>query len=165
MASSLEILNAARIQFLLYPPECIIVQTATTSTIATGLGWTSVGFADGAVIDNYTSHSNVTNNTRVTIQVAGWYTVGGAVCYAPNATGVRGARCSKNGTAIQGSAIIVNNVGGVVDTSVDTAAPRDVQCAVGDYIELQTNQTSGANLATAIAADLGTFLQVKFSHF
>ena len=164
---SFEALNTADIDFLFNPPTAVLTQTATTTSIPTGLSpWTSVAFSDtaGVMIDNYSGHSTGTNPSRYTVVVAGWYTVSGAVCYAANATGVRGARCAKNGTAIQGTGISITNVGAGTATAV-ASAPRDVRCAVGDYLELQGVQNSGGALATSINADLDSMFQVRFIHF
>lgn len=150
MASSLEILNAASIQFLRNAPLTVLsspaAQTLTTSTI-TSIIWST------PVLDNYTAWA-AGNPTRVTPKVAGWYEINGAVGFAPNATGIRIAQLSKNG---------VTTLGQSTTTNVTASFNAVVQISglvlfngSTDYVELQADQNSGAGLAT-LASSLTSF--------
>ena len=80
-------------------------------------------------------------------QVAGWYRLDGLGVFAQNTTGIRGTKFTKNGsTTIIGSENVISaNVAFVAITP--TLAW--VQASVGDYVELQVYQNSGAALSTS----------------
>lgn len=160
MAGSLDVLNMSDIAFLKNPPSFngtqISVQSVANST------WTSM-VLDSSQYDNYNGHSNTINNSRYTCVVPGWYTVSGVVAFAANSTNARASRISINGNPYAALCTFVNTVPGL---PVSTPTPvRDVQLAVGDYIEVQGWQNSGGALNTALATDVGTGLWVRFSHF
>lgn len=146
--------------FLLNPPICNAIQ-ATFQTVSTGL-WTPLTL-DSTVVDSYGMHSNSTNNSRATAQVAGWHLVSAASCWVSNATGWRGIRILKNGsTAIAGSGTeITANSSGV--TAIATPSVF-VYLNVGDYVEGEGYQTSGANLATSVNNDANCALTVIWLH-
>lgn len=94
-------------------------------------------------------HSNSTNSSRITAQVAGPYYVCGAVRFLSNATGDRKAAIRKNsgGSSSGGT----RQVG-----AIHRAAPGDVteiplativELGVGDYVELFAFQSSGGALS------------------
>lgn len=153
--------NRDALNFLINPPICNATQ-ATLQAIATAT-WTSVSL-DSTTVDSYGGHSNSTNNSRYTAQVAGWYVVNGSVCWAANATGWRGARTAKNGTAVVGSAteIQANTIAAAL-TTIATASVI-VYLNAGDYVETQGYQTSGANLNTAVNADANCALTAVWLH-
>lgn len=165
MADSLSILNATTNQFLLNPPVFMAYQTTTATSMANAFTWTSVAFSDtaGVVEDNYTGHSTVTNPSRYVVKVPGTYVVSGVVAFTANATGFRGSRLAKNGTALLGSASVGINAGGGIATVFATPT-IEVVCAVNDYIEVQGIQQSGGALNTNLGTDLNSMLYVKFSH-
>lgn len=140
-------LNSLRdaVLFALNPPEAVLYQAAAQS-IPNG-AWTAVG-QDSTTIDTYGGHSNSTNNSRYTAQVAGTVWVRGTAGFAANATGVRGGAIYKNGAEIEGhtQAVFAPTGGGY-----QTVQPvfDEVQLAVGDYVELFVYQSSGAALNTS----------------
>lgn len=145
--------------FLLNPPDFVGVQN-TAQSIPSG-AWTAVSL-DTSQIDSYGGHSNVTNSSRYTAQVAGWYTCCGVSEMATNASGDRAVRLQVNGTAVKGAAALVGPYSG---NGVALPTPtRDVYLNVGDYVEVATFQTSGGALSTAVSADLCSALWVRFSH-
>lgn len=99
---------------------------------------------DSATIDTYGGHSNVTNSSRYTAQLAGWYLVGAEYAAAANATGLRLVRISKNGAYASPSQTVVATAGTGLDTNIQTVTI--VQLAVGDYVEATVYQTSGGAL-------------------
>ena len=154
-------LNSLRdaLNFLLNVPACFVTQSATQSL--TSSAWTALTY-DQSVFDSYGGHSNSTNNSRYTAQVAGWYLVFGCACFAANATNQRGAAVAKNGTRIQGAA-------GFTQTTslLSPATPSPPTIAflnAGDYVEVQAYQNSGGALATASGTDLDSSMTVVWIH-
>lgn len=156
MASSLEILNAANVQFLRNTPLTVVntpaAQTLTSGTTASII-WSTPTF------DNYTAWV-VGTPSRVTPKVAGWYEINGAVGFAPNATGIRIVQLAKNGVTTLAQST-TSNVGGGFNCVVQISALVQFNGST-DYVELQADQTSGAGLATL--SQLLTSLSVQWVH-
>lgn len=100
---------------------------------------------DTNAVDTYNGHSTVTNNTRYTAQVAGWYECIGSFSFASNATGFRVGEIFKNGAVL--SPEVQSNV--AVPGAGTYAAQVDhlVFLAVGDFVEMRVDQGSGAALS------------------
>lgn len=161
MASTLEILNFVNSTFALNPPSFVGYQS-NSQTLGNAT-WTSLSL-DTSSYDNYNGHSNSTNNSRYTAQIAGWYTCCGV--YAPsagNSSGFRAVRLTVNGNAVLGGA----SYSGQPTTSEDSPVTptKDVFLNAGDYVEVQGWQNTGGNYGTAINSDLRSGLWVRFSHF
>jgi len=154
-------LNSVRdgLTFLLNPP-LVRVNQNTVQTLTTAV-WTSIN-QDATTVDSYGMHSNVTNNSRATAIVAGWYWVSGAVAFAASATGTRGARLAVNGTAIQGTAQFVPPTAAGSLAIAAVSVPLFLN--VGDYVEVQGVQNSGGNLNTLAASDLDSTLALIWAH-
>lgn len=136
---------AASNTFLTTPPFAVLVQTAaqtvTTSTLA------PIAF-DTTVVDPDGGHSNVTNNSRYTCQVAGWYLVIGSIAWATSATGNRITQLTKNGSnPLGGGSTTVAAAGAANNPSIQ--ASFFFSLAVGDYVEVVGFQAAGGNLNTA----------------
>lgn len=155
-------LNSVRdaLLFLLNPPLLETTQAAA-QTLTNGV-WAAIA-QDATGTDTYGMHSNVTNNTRATAQVAGWYWPSGAVAFASNTAGARGARFAKNGTAVAGTAAFGSalNVAGATGYG---AVSLPISLGVGDYVEIQGYQTSGGNLNTFTSSDVNSSLALFFLH-
>jgi hypothetical protein len=162
MANTLEILNFVNTSFAMNPPSFVGYQS-TTQTL-TNAAWTSLSL-DSSSYDNYVGHSNSTNNSRYTAQIAGWYTCCGV--YAPqagNSSGFRAVRLATNGTStVLGGASYSGQPTTAEDSPVTPT--KDVFLNVGDYVEVQGWQNTGGNYNTAINSDLRSGLWVRFSHF
>ena len=139
--------NAFRdaLNFLLNPPEARVYGNAVQA-IANN---TNTALAcDTTVFDTYTMHSNVTNNTRVTAQVAGTYLCIGCYGSAPNAAGGRDIQFAVNGVA-QGEP--------QGNWDVNQANFHIIQVVslivlnAGDYVEVWGLQNSGGALNTIAA--------------
>lgn len=111
--------------------------------------WTAITF-QLEYADNVGGHSTVTNTSRYTSTVDGYYEVSGAVCLAATSAGSGWARWARNGTEWPGSGTNMVNT-----TSQMLLPARTVIIAlgVGDYVELQGFQLSGGNLDTFVATD------------
>jgi hypothetical protein len=141
--------------FMLGKPIAYLRQTAAqTLTTATN---TLLTF-DTEDIDRDNGHSTTTNTSRYTAQTAGWYFITGAASFVGNATGTRVARFLINGTAL-------NAGGNITSATLNTntcVAPISnfVYLNVGDYLEIQVQQSSGANLNTYVTAPYQSFMSV-----
>lgn len=154
-------LNSLRdaVTFALNPPILSVTQT-TVQTLTTGV-WTAISM-DATVVDSYGMHSNVTNNTRATAIVVGWYLVSGAVAFAASATGTRGARFAVNGSVVQATAQFGPPT--AAGSLAIAAVSKLIFLNVGDYVEIQGVQNSGGNLNTLMATDLDSSLTLDWRH-
>jgi hypothetical protein len=161
MADTAAVLALVQSQFAVNKPSFFGYQNTVQSLANTA--WTPLSI-DASVDDNYAGHSNSTNNSRYTAQVAATYRVSG--CYAPaaNATGFRAVRLIKNGsTILLGSGLYSPPISGA-EIGVPTPSAL-VALAVGDYVEVQGWQSSGGNLNTILDVDLRCSFTVTFEHF
>jgi hypothetical protein len=118
---------------------------ALANNTDTALSW------DTEDVDSHSGHDLVTNPTRYTIQLAGWYQLTGGCGWPTNATGRRTLVWRKNGAVINASS--ASWVAGTAVTHSIPARPIIVSCAVNDYIELYARQESGGSLDTTTGAD------------
>jgi len=122
---------------------CSVYRTTTQAISDSTV--TAIGF-DAEEVDTDGMHDNATNNSRITIQLAGKYFVFGQIDYESNVgstTDARHARIHKNGAEFLTSAndFVLNNTGlCVMQVSVL------MSLAVNDYLELNAYQVSGGNL-------------------
>jgi hypothetical protein len=110
-------------------------QTLTTGVITT-LNWNTETRDDGGL------HDNVTNNSRLTAQVAGWYDIFATIAFASNATGRRLAGLLLNGATEIGRGEIPAGSTGFIALSVKVSYYLNI----GDYVVIYGFQTSGGNL-------------------
>lgn len=127
-------------------PHAFLRATANQS-IPTGV-WTAVNL-DTEDDDTHGGHSTVTLTSRYTATVAGDYRVQGRGSFASNATGSRGVRIAKGGTAVPGSGNYKQT--NAVNSWADIGS-CDVHLAVGEYVEVHVSQDSGGALNTAATA-------------
>ncbi len=149
------------ITFVENQPLCVMYQVGVQSIPNTTV--TAVIF-DTNEVDTYNGHSLVTNPTRYTAQVAGWYQLSGVGAFAANVTGYREAAWNKNGAAIPASASLVM---AVTATGVGTLVPaptRSVFLALNDYVELVVQHNSGAGLNTSVAAQQQSMATIRWVH-
>lgn len=161
MASTLEALLLAQVNFLLNPPQVAIYQASVQSV--PNNSFTAITF-DGSTADTYNGHSTVTNNTRYTAQVAGTYEFSGAIGWAANATGSRGGSLYKNGANLVGQTGLVQAATGTGNTTVSPLPACSVDLNVGDYVELWAYQASTAPLNTVAGGQFCAFLNGWFRH-
>jgi hypothetical protein len=150
-------LNSLRdaLLFLLNPPEAVVYGAAVQSipnNTQTALA------CDTTQFDSYGMHSNSTNNTRCTAQVAGTYL---AICTYASAGvlgGGRNVQPAKNG-------VLIPYAAGQYDASIANfhvvQAKALITMAVGDYVEAWALQNSGGALNTNAN---GSSLQVLWVH-
>jgi hypothetical protein len=114
---------------------------------------------DSEAFDTDAFHSNVTNNSRITIPAgkAGKYLVSALIVFATNATGIRGVSLMKNGATIAN--LVQGPSGATNSTYSNGSAVFDL--AVADYLEIQVYQSSGGNLNVGSGSD-GTIYSVSY---
>jgi hypothetical protein len=134
---------AASNTFLTGAPMAVIFQT-TVQTLATGTQ-AAITF-DSTSVDTDSQHSNVTNNSRFTCQVAGWYLLLGTVQFNNIAGGNRACWFAKNGTTSNQFQGALGASGVNVFTAISCVGM--IHLNVGDYIELDGFQDQGGNVAT-----------------
>lgn len=144
------------LNFLTGPPLCITRASAIQSISASV--WTSLLF-DVNEKDTDNGHSTVSNTSRYTSATPGWYDVVGTATTVTNGTGGRGVRLAKNGSPVPGRGEMSSA------SSVELSA---VQCtgmvflAANDYVEVQTWQSSGGPLNTAVFSDLTSYMHLRW---
>jgi hypothetical protein len=127
-------------------PPIFIAKQAVAQSIANGT-FTPITFTTEE-IDNYAGHSNSTNTSRYTAQLAGWHHVLGIVQWAVNATSRRVGALYVNGSIVRQTevpAVVVAS--GTSVNIIETA----LYLNVGDYVETVGWQSSGAALGTQVA--------------
>jgi hypothetical protein len=161
MASTLELLNAAQMSLVLNRPTATLTmasswslgsQSITTPTLTAPWGSSNT--------DNWSGHSNTTNNTRYTVPLAGVYELSAVLQMSGNSTGQRFGCFFRNGTAIAATVVEVGASG--TNPSLIVVPPWQQACAVGDYLEVGGSQNSGSTLTVGTA---GTYFSIEFLHF
>lgn len=119
-------------------------------------------------VDTENGHSNVTNNSRYTCQVAGWYWVDGFAAFGVGGSmastiQVYMALNSTGGTpnrvfSLEQTIVRANNDFGAVSGS------GMLKMAVGDYLEVYCAQASGGTINTAPNTDLCPTMNVVWMH-
>lgn len=158
MASSIEILTLAKQAFYDNKPTALLFNTGNSISIPNnsfaGVPW------NNSTDDNWSGHSNVTNTSRYTAQVAGLYRFAGTVALAASTTGYRLTGWGLNGAEIANSRYYFPAPSGTVISSA-VAATTKLRLNVGDYVELFYYQNSGGPLNTTS----GSWMDVEFVHF
>lgn len=138
------------IYFHFSPPYVLVTSEGSSQTIPTSSStWTSVQFPTSHA-DNFGGWSSG-SNTRYTAKVAGLYLVAGYVSVAEPAVthvGYRASRLLVNGTTVYGGNT-VDPVAGTSTTGTSLYAVDLIQMAVGDYVEMQMQQTQGSALTVS----------------
>jgi hypothetical protein len=121
-----------------------IASKSANQSIATGTAYVPVTFTSEDV-DYDSGHSTSSNTSRYTAATAGYYHVSATGTYAANATGVRGIHITVNAADPTGHiGTILTAVGSSTTTAI--TASGLVYLNVGDYVEMNAQQTSGGAL-------------------
>ena len=133
-------------------------QSIPTSTDAT---YYTVAF-ELETFDYGNLHDNVTNNSRLTAAVAGVYFIYSNITFDVSTAGDRVSRLKVNGsTPISRSAAVTMSQGAYTKPVVDSTL---YYLDVGDYVEVEVSQSSGAALTlTGSAAWRTHFGMAKIS--
>lgn len=160
---SASLLNAQLYNGLTFLENQPIFYGVQASTQSLGTGSNVAITLDTGVVDTYGGHSNTTNNSRYTAQIAGYYLIAGCVGYAANATGFRQAALRVNGTQVQGG----TNEQAASSASFATTISSPIIIKflnVGDYAEIWGWQTSGGSLNSTAFSDQACSLSAYWIH-
>ncbi len=135
------------------PDKCFITKDDTNEQVITTATLTAISFPYEP-IDTNNLHDPVTNNSRVTIKQAGYYSIFGKVTWNANATGVREIRIYVNGVSVAYEAFPANSISSYLTTTISYLA----NLKVGDYVQIYVNQTSGGDLNTTQWSDSNNLL-------
>lgn len=126
-------------------------QTVGANTANVKIAWDTEVVEEGGL-----AHDNVTNNTRVTVPVAGWYSVVGTLHWNYNAGGTRQCAIYKNGVWVAAQAL------GMLPTanSMPFQCSALLKLAVNDYLELEAWSTVSTSIRGTVSGGLGA-LQIK----
>jgi hypothetical protein len=150
--------NTASITTIKAPPLCVVYQTTNLQNLPNGAN-TPVTF-EAEVVDTAGMHDPVTNNTRITCKVTGWYRCTGAVRFAGNATGRRGTNWYVNGVAGEPTGLVI--AAGTASSIAVPAADMLFRLVVNDYVELAAYQDSGAAITLSSNVNTRSFACVAF---
>lgn len=158
MASAFEVLAMAKTSFYDNSPTAYLTQ-ATVQGVPTGSAFSTAVAFDSETEDNWNGHSNATNNSRYTSQVAGVYLCNGQITYT-NSSGleVRALAWAKNGTLLTGTETYNQSYS---NNFLTVASTLIVRLAVGDYVQMFTWQNTGATLNTVTP---GTSMAISYLH-
>jgi hypothetical protein len=143
-------------------PLCRLIQTVAQG-IPTATASAITFAAASEDIDTNGWHDTVTNNTRITPNIAGYYRINGGYASATitlSAAQEIDAAIAKNGTSVPSG----NWVPGVVTAANVMVTADCIQSANGttDFFEIKANQTSGGTVNTNLSGRLTSFLEVEF---
>jgi len=108
--------------------------------------------------DTDSMHDTVTNNTRLTCNTTGTYSITGSVQFAANGTGRRLVQIRLNGATVIGSAS-VPTASGTFNT--DLFVTTDYQLSATDYVELVAFQNSGGALNVLATSNYSPEFMIK----
>ncbi|MGL5908850.1 MAG: hypothetical protein ACRCZP_02540 [Phycicoccus sp.] len=137
-----QIITAAMLNEIADPPTAHLLQTLTLSV--PNATWTSVPL-DVEIVDSANGHSTTINPSRYVCQRAGVYEFGGALSFTINATGIRSGRVLRNGSAAVLGSVDLRSASSADFTCMSLPISKE-RLSIGDYVELQAYQTSGASL-------------------
>jgi hypothetical protein len=133
--------------YLLAEPCFVARQNAAQSIPNSTVPFTLLNW-DYTILDSYNGHSPTSNPTRYTVPFSGVWLFYGVVMYAVNGTGRRLSQIWWNGSSQVQSEVNDVTAGGNVGVQNWWVGPA----SVGDFFEMATFQSSGAALATQVAA-------------
>ena len=129
-------------------PACRVYRTNTQSI--PNNTWTAISFGLEE-FDTDTMHSSITNPERITIRTAGIYQIFGTVSFDPNATGVRAACITHNGSTVPDDGIVFCSQSG--NATANHLPPLSVlkSCAATDILRFYVFQNSGGALDVSVS--------------
>lgn len=116
---------------------------------------------DVEAYDTAELHSTTTDTSRIVVPagLAGLWTYGYSVDFAPNATGVRLAYIARNGSLTR---YAFSEAPGTAGVNTSFTGTVDLNMAAGDYTEMFVYQNSGGALNVGVNAHFyGTFRSVS----
>lgn len=151
------------LDFMLESPRALGYQTTATTLTTSGTVY-PIAF-DAELFDVVQSGDGLmVQGSRIYARTAGKYRIGGQIAYTSNATGIRALNIRLNaaGNPASGTLIYSMQVQALTSgTSVVAGEPTLYPMAVGDYVELFGQQTSGGSLTTSVGVN-NTFMWMEW---
>lgn len=145
------------LDYLLDPPQAMAYANSAQTPANNAVVPISL---DTEQYDNDNMHSIVSGTQRFTINTAGTYEVFAQICYSANGTGNREIRILKNGgTPPNGRVQQPASAGAVTTVQIIGVL---IPCVVGDTLDLNGIQNSGAGLALQVGSGINSFMRVKW---
>jgi len=144
------------------PPICVMY-TTVTQTVATGTLTPLVFNAN--YVDTYGGHSLITNTSRYTSQVAGYYLASGqAALNASTAGTFRFVAWYVNGSPVPPGGALYSPP--PISTGIMAALPTIlIHLNVNDYLEAYFEHNTGANYTMSfIASDQQSYVSIEWAH-
>lgn len=140
-------------------PSCRAVWSANTSVPSNIATVTAIAFGGTDAHDTNSMHDPSTNNTRITMPVAGVYSVGGWYQMAADAnnSGFRGIYLRVNGTTFIDQDEVVTAAFGGAGRDVRSIGDTDYKFAANDYVELVARQVNTSPGPPALNVTGGAF--------
>lgn len=140
------------LEFLIDPPSCSVFNSSAQSVAH---NTTTTMACDSQNFDNDGMHDPVTNNSRITAQTAGRYVFLVNISWDADSTGIRRIGFVVNGTTTLSGQLTFDATSSL---SAGMGSVRAITLAVGDYVEITTQQTSGGALDTFMREFTATLL-------
>lgn len=118
------------------------VSTSSAAAIATA-SETAAVFDTVVGTDPWDMWEGVTNPSRITVPLDGWYTFTAHSSFAANGTGVRGVKLRSGGATTLAWQRVSAAAAGTTELTVTCGA---VSLSASNYVEATVEQTSGGNL-------------------
>jgi hypothetical protein len=138
-----------------YQTATQILTTAVAAAVTLG----------GELVDNSNGHSNVTNNTRYTPTIPGYYECWGMTLFNVSTAGDRTAQFRVNGALVTGApfgTMPAMNGAGFLPGCAYTG-PTTVLCnGTTDYIEMWATHNHGSNLDTYISGVTASTVRIRW---
>jgi hypothetical protein len=133
-----------------------LTEQTTVTTI-----WEPLTLDGVDLFDLIQAHDSSVNPSRFTPSIPGWYGFEGSVAFRAGATGRRGTRWLKNGTAEVGTELL--QFAGIASGISFPAKSWGIYLnGQGDYVELDIMQESGGNLDTFVSGNAASHMKVTY---
>jgi hypothetical protein len=118
--------------------------------------------ANWQILPNLTAvtdtHAGFNGTTGYVIPVSGFYRISNKVSFAANPTGTRGCSVYRNGSPVNGGAVLTQAGNGTGSGVVNSF---DVQLNAGDILTFYAYQNSGGNLNYETSSDAQTLISIN----
>lgn len=137
------------INFLKNRPHAVLRRITSNQAVSSNT-FTPI-FWNGEDLDTDGGHSNVTNNSRYTVQTAGYYQLTAVVIWGTNGSGYRQIHLTKNGVTTSRFGMNTQQVRGVSGAQICISTSVVLGLQAGDYVEVWGYQNSGGSLDVAVS--------------
>jgi len=133
------------------------VRAYNNANITIGTGAATVLTLNTGQIDPYDMHSTVSNTSRLTSTLSGWYTISSAVEFESNATGIRIVYIVYGGA----THIAQNSTTALNGFTTRLSVNSQYYLSDGDYVETFVYQNSGGDLDIVASGNYSPFFMMS----